>query len=152
MVTVSQRKRTWQEAICWEILWGRIFAKYYPQIFSSRFAKYYQLKYLFAKSLSIEFNQEDENLKVSTQRNSTEFCFPPDREYILIFVRLFKYLLGNFIRSIFNFVLSQILPIFAACKKKVLETSGFASCFVCHFLPPVRPSQNFPKLSVATNN
>ena len=103
------------------------------------------------KSLSIEFNQEGENLKVSTQRNSTEFCFPPDREYILIFVRFFKYFLGNFIRSIFNFVLSQILPIFAACEKKVLETSGFASCFVCHFLPPVRPSQNFPKLSVATN-
>ena len=57
----------------------------------------------------------------------------------------------NSIWSIFNFVISQIILIFAACETKVLETSGFASCSVCHFLPPVRRSQNFPKLSVATN-
>ena len=75
MVTVSQRKRPWQEAICWEILWGRILSsniskyspqdlqniissnisKYYLQIFFSRFAKYYQLKYLQILSSNILF-------------------------------------------------------------------------------------------------
>ena len=61
------------------------------------------LKYLSAKSLSIEFNQEDENLKVSTQRNSTEFCFPPDRGYILIFVQFSKYFVGKFYLVHFQF-------------------------------------------------
>ena len=97
------------------ILRSRRFAKYYPQISLKYLVRRKICKILssniFAKSLSIEFNQEDENLKVSTQRNSTEFCFPPDRGYILIFVRFFKYLLGNLICSIFNFVISQILPI-----------------------------------------
>ena len=114
-------------------------SKYYPQIFCSRFSKYYQLKYLSGKSLSIEFNQEDENLKVSTQRNSTEFCFPPDWG---VFSSSSYFLVGHF----------QNFAIFAVCEKKVWETSGFAHWFVCHFLPPVRRSQNFPKLSGATND
>ena len=42
-----------------------------------------------------------------------------------------------------NFPLQQIL--------KIINKNIEKNILVCHFLPPVRPSQNFQKLSGATN-
>ena len=125
----------WQKGICLTRGWRNLARRQICKIFSSNISD-------SPPNLSIEFNQKDENLSKFQHKGKPSKPRVYSHRLKPFIVNSKKYVVGILNFAIFNFA----LPRFGACKKKVLETSGFAS--VCHFLPPPgQRSWNFPELS-----